>query len=156
MLSRNDLRDDEKAKRYFQLQNRYLLFKKWLNTRTQSEETRSVRHIAGFWYVRMRSGSKGPMTGPRPFAYACAYVDPVLTSQSYDVSISRRRTNMSVFLLLMLMSPVFFSSCLRSITTVSRLIYIHLLYVSSVKFTQENSTTIYADTLRSIAQLCIN
>ena len=30
--SRNDLRDDEKAKRYFQLQNRYLAFKKQLNT----------------------------------------------------------------------------------------------------------------------------
>ena len=28
MLSRNDLRDDEKAKRYFQLQKRYLAFKK--------------------------------------------------------------------------------------------------------------------------------
>ena len=27
MLSRNDLRDDEKVKRYFQLQNRYLAFK---------------------------------------------------------------------------------------------------------------------------------
>ena len=32
VLSRNDLRDDEKAKRYFQLQNRYLAFKKQLNT----------------------------------------------------------------------------------------------------------------------------
>ena len=30
--SGNDLRDDEKAKRYFQLQNRYLAFKKQLNT----------------------------------------------------------------------------------------------------------------------------
>ena len=30
VLSRNDLRDDEKAKRYFQLQNRYLAFKEQL------------------------------------------------------------------------------------------------------------------------------
>ena len=35
------------------------------------------------------------------------YVDPVLTSQSYDISISTRGTNMSVLLVLMLMSPVF-------------------------------------------------
>ena len=27
VLSRNDLRDDEKAKQYFRLQNRYLAFK---------------------------------------------------------------------------------------------------------------------------------
>ena len=38
LLSRNDLRDDEKAKRYFQLQNRYLAFKEQLNTRTRQEE----------------------------------------------------------------------------------------------------------------------
>ena len=25
------------------------------------------------------------MIGPRPCAYACAYVDPVFTSQSYDI-----------------------------------------------------------------------
>ena len=37
-LSRNDLRDDEKAKRYFQLQNRYLAFKEQLNTRTRPQE----------------------------------------------------------------------------------------------------------------------
>ena len=43
------------------------------------------------------------------YAYACGYVDPVLTSQSYDISISTRRTNTSVLLvlMLMLMSPVF-------------------------------------------------
>ena len=38
LLSRNDLREDEKAKRYFQLQNRYLAFKEQLNTRTRPEE----------------------------------------------------------------------------------------------------------------------
>ena len=38
MLSQNDLRDNEKAKRYFQLQNRFLAFKEQLNTRTQREE----------------------------------------------------------------------------------------------------------------------
>ena len=49
------------------------------------------------------------MIGPRPCAYACAYVDPVFTSQSYDISISTgtRRTNLSVFLVLMLMSTQF-------------------------------------------------
>ena len=38
-------------------------------------------------------------------AYACAYVDPVFISQSYDISISTttRRTNLSVFLMLLLM-----------------------------------------------------
>ena len=38
VLSRNDIWDDEKAKRYFQLQNRYLAFKEQLNTRTRPEE----------------------------------------------------------------------------------------------------------------------
>ena len=38
VLSRNDLRDNEKAKRYLQLQNRYLAFKEQLNTRTRPEE----------------------------------------------------------------------------------------------------------------------
>ena len=47
------------------------------------------------------------MIGPRTCAYACvyacAYVDPVFTSQSYNISISTRRTNLSIFLVLMLM-----------------------------------------------------
>ena len=49
----------------------------------------------------MRSGSKWPMIGPQPYAYA----DPVFSSQSYDISIStsRRRMNLSVFFVLMLM-----------------------------------------------------
>ena len=53
----------------------------------------------------MRSGSKWPMISPRRCAYACAYVDPVFTCQSYDISVSTstRRTNLSVFLVLMLM-----------------------------------------------------
>ena len=38
VLSRNDLRDDEKAKRYIQLHNRYLAFKEQLDTRTRPEE----------------------------------------------------------------------------------------------------------------------
>ena len=52
----------------------------------------------------MRSGSKWPMIGLRPCAYYCAYVNPVFTSQSYDISISTstRRTNLSLFLVLML------------------------------------------------------
>ena len=48
----------------------------------------------------MRSESKWPMIGPLPYAY----VDPIFTSQSYYISISTstRRTNFSVFLVLML------------------------------------------------------
>ena len=38
MLSRNDLRADEKAKRYLQLQGRYLAYNGQLNTRTRQEE----------------------------------------------------------------------------------------------------------------------
>ena len=38
LLSRNDLRYDEKAKQYLQLQNRYLAFKEPLNTRTRPQE----------------------------------------------------------------------------------------------------------------------
>ena len=37
------------------------------------------------------------MIGPRPCVYACAYVDPVFTSQA------KRKTNLSVFLVLTLM-----------------------------------------------------
>ena len=56
------------------------------------------------WYVCMRSGSNWPMIGRRPCAYACAYVNPVFTSQRYNISISisTRRVNLSVFLVLML------------------------------------------------------
>ena len=53
----------------------------------------------------LRSGSKWPMIGPQPYAYACAYVDPVFTSQSYNISMSTstKKTNLSVFLVLMLL-----------------------------------------------------
>ena len=66
---------------------------------------RTLRLPYCLWYVRMRSGSKWPMIGPWPCAYAIAYVEPVFTSQSYNISISMstRRTNLSVFLVLMLM-----------------------------------------------------
>ena len=45
------------------------------------------------------------MIGPRTCAYGRPYVDPAFTSQSYDIiiSISTRRTNLSIFLVLMLM-----------------------------------------------------
>ena len=39
-LSRNDLRDDEKAKRYLQLQNRYLALKEQLSSRTCPDRKR--------------------------------------------------------------------------------------------------------------------
>ena len=42
VLSRNDHRDDEKAKRYLQLQNRYLAFKEQLRSRTGPEEINSA------------------------------------------------------------------------------------------------------------------
>ena len=42
MLSRNDLLDEEKARRYFQLHNRYLGFKEQLDTRTRPEEVIST------------------------------------------------------------------------------------------------------------------
>ena len=53
----------------------------------------------------MKSGSKWPTIGSRPCTYACAYINPVFTSQSYDISISTstRRMNLSVFFVLMLM-----------------------------------------------------
>ena len=38
VLPRNDLRDDEIAEWYLQLQNGYLAFKEQLNTRTRPEE----------------------------------------------------------------------------------------------------------------------
>ena len=49
------------------------------------------------------------MIGPQPCAHACAYVDPVFTSRSYDISMSTRRINLSIFLMLMftLMSSQF-------------------------------------------------
>ena len=58
----------------------------------------------------MRSGSKSPMIGPQPCAYyACAYVEPVFTSQNYgiSISISTRTTNLSVFLALIVMPTQF-------------------------------------------------
>ena len=56
VLSQNYLRDDEKAKRYFQLQNRYLALKEQLNTRTRPEEIIStVPHLTS----RTRDSSTG-------------------------------------------------------------------------------------------------
>ena len=45
------------------------------------------------------------MIGPRTCAYGRPYVDPAFTSQSYDIiiSISTRRTNLSICLVVMLM-----------------------------------------------------
>ena len=42
MLSRNDFQDDEKGRRYFQLQNRYLAFKEQLTTRQPEEIINAV------------------------------------------------------------------------------------------------------------------
>ena len=57
----------------------------------------------------MRSGSKSPMIGPQPCAYACVYRDPVFTSQSYDISVSRTQEERTCpfFFCLMLMSTQF-------------------------------------------------
>ena len=37
------------------------------------------------------------MIGPRPCAYACAYVDPVFTSQSYDINTSTSKNELVRF-----------------------------------------------------------
>ena len=49
------------------------------------------------------------MIGQRACTYASAYLDPVFTSQSYDISTntSTRRTILSVFLVLILMPTQF-------------------------------------------------
>ena len=47
LLSRNDLRDNKKAKRYFQLQNSYLAFKEQLNTRTRRTR-HNIKHTRFF------------------------------------------------------------------------------------------------------------
>ena len=48
------------------------------------------------------------MIGPQPCAHACDYDDPVFTSGSYDISMSTRRINLSIFMLMfMLMSTQF-------------------------------------------------
>ena len=43
------------------------------------------------------------MIGPRPCAYACAYVDPVFTSQNHDIIKHKCKKNTNL--------PVFSSSC---------------------------------------------
>ena len=75
----------------------------------KQDGARSVRHIAFDMFAWGLPGSQWPMIGPRPCAYACAYVDPVFTNQSYQINISTstRRTNLYVFLVLMLMSTHF-------------------------------------------------
>ena len=57
----------------------------------KQDGARRVRYIA-FDMFCMRSGSKWPMIGARPCAYAFVYVDPILTSQSYDIGISTTTT----------------------------------------------------------------
>ena len=46
------------------------------STQPNDKQDGNVRHIICFSHIRMRSGSKIPMIGPWPCAYACAYVDP--------------------------------------------------------------------------------
>ena len=60
------------------------------------------------------------MIGSRPCAYACAYVDPVFTSQSYDICTSTKTSNLSVFLVLtlMLMSTQFSLAHTRACVTI--------------------------------------
>ena len=81
------------------------------------------------------------MIGPRPCAYACAYVDPVFTSQSYDISISisTRRTNLSVFLVLMLMSTQFS----LAYTCACAYTYAYALYAQTVSLLKRNGLSIY-------------
>ena len=60
----------------------------WLNSRYQLSSTP--------WSTRWR-------TKMMSCAYPCVYIDSILTSQSYDISITTRTTNMSVLLVLLLM-----------------------------------------------------
>ena len=41
--------------------------------------------------------------GPRPCPYACAYVDPVFTSQSYDISLCRPSFHLLTHLLVLVL-----------------------------------------------------
>ena len=45
----------------------------------------------------MGSGSKWAMIGPRPCAYSCAYVNPVFTSQSYDINHKHKKNELVRF-----------------------------------------------------------
>ena len=94
-----------------------------------------------FWYVSIRSGSKWPMIGPRPCAYARSYVDPVFCSQSYDISISTsaRRTNLSVFLVLLYMLMLMSTQFSLAYTFACAYAYAYApvkLYMCSVLFLQ--------------------
>ena len=81
-------------------------------------------------------------------AYACAYVDPVFISQSYDISISTstRRTNLSVFpmwLCLCLCRPSF--HLLISYTCACAYVYAYALVKTGLKkglIRQANKTSV--------------
>ena len=69
MLSRNDPRDDGKAKRYFHLQKKYLAFKEQLNTRTRPEEIISgvPGYLTSSTQLRFFDSNDIILHSPRPF-----------------------------------------------------------------------------------------
>ena len=69
MLSRNDPRDDGKAKRYFHLQKKYLAFKEQLNTRTRPEEIISgvQGYLTSSTQLRFFDSNDIILHSPRPF-----------------------------------------------------------------------------------------
>ena len=65
VLSRNDLRDDEIAEWYLQLQNWYLAFKEQLNTRTRPEEIIStVRSRLNIKHTRFFDSNRAAFSTP--------------------------------------------------------------------------------------------
>ena len=86
MLSRNVLREDEKAKRYFQLQNRYLAFKEQLNSRTRPEEIISAVPDLTSRALDSSTATAAFSTPLNPFN-----VTPELTQAALSKSIQRKR-----------------------------------------------------------------
>ena len=77
------------------------------------------------------------MIGPRPCAYACAYVNPVFTSQSYDLSIKHKnkKNNLVRFLVLMLM----LMSTQFSLAYTCACAYAHVLVKTRLKGEEKDS-----------------
>ena len=70
MLSRNDPRDDGKAKRYFHLQKKYLAFKEQLNTRIRPEEIiqiSGVPDLTSSTQLRFFDSNDIILHSPQPF-----------------------------------------------------------------------------------------
>ena len=67
MLSRNDPRDDGKAKRYFHLQKKYLAFKEQLNTRNTTRRNNQRCSRLNIKHTRFFDSNDIILHSPRPF-----------------------------------------------------------------------------------------